>query len=174
MSIENTTPADLDFIFSLFDDSIVYQKKNGYISWEGYDKQALIRDVENKNQYKVIMNNTIAMAFSVCYSDKIIWREREKGDAVYLHRIVVNPQFKGQRLFGHVLTWTKEHARLKGLKFVRMDTWAVNSTIIDYYKTFGFTFLENFTTPDSAELPVHNRRLQIALLEIDLIPSSLP
>jgi GNAT superfamily N-acetyltransferase len=104
----------------------------------------------------------------VCYADKIIWREMEKGDAIYLHRIVVNPVFKGKRLFGEILKWAIEHARQKGLNFIRMDTWADNPHIIGYYKSFGFSVVENFTTPDSPELPLHNRKLALTLLQINI------
>lgn len=167
-TIQNTIPGDLDFIFSLFDHSVEYQKKNGYIVWEGYDKNALVNDIKNNNQYKVMMGSAIGMVFSVCYSDKIIWREMEKGEAIYLHRIVVNPAFKGKRLFGTLLAWVTEHAKQKGLSFVRMDTWAANPVIIEYYKSFGFSVIENFTTPDTPELPIHNRKLEITLLQFAL------
>jgi len=50
-----------------------------------------------------------------------------------------------------------------------MDTWAANPTIIDYYKSFGFAFIENYTTPNSEELPVHNRNLALTLLEYQLL-----
>jgi ribosomal protein S18 acetylase RimI-like enzyme len=167
-NIENTALSDLEFIYELFDHSIQYQESKGVSVWRGYDKSALVRDVENKNQYKIILDSQIAIVYSVCYADKIIWREREKGDSIYLHRIVVNPAFKGQKLFGLILDWTIQHAKQKGLRFVRMDTWANNPTIIDYYKSFGFTFMGNYTTPDSLELPSHNRNSTLALLELEL------
>lgn len=166
--IENTTTADLEFVYSLFDQSIEYQERNGYPVWRGYDKNALIRDAENKNQYKIIIDSQIAMVFSVCYADPIIWGEREDGDAIYLHRIVINPVFKGKKLFGEILRWAIDHAKENGRHFVRMDTWSSNPAIIDYYKTFGFTFLGNIVTPDTPELPVHNRKLGLALLEMKL------
>jgi hypothetical protein len=46
-----------------------------------------------------------------------------------------------------------------------MDTWANNPVIIQYYQSFGFEVVERFTTPDSVELPLHNRNLALALLE---------
>ena len=46
-----------------------------------------------------------------------------------------------------------------------MDTWAANPTIIQYYQSFGFSIVENFTTPNSEELPVHHRNLALTLLE---------
>ena len=166
--IENTTHRDLTFVYELFDQSIVYQEEKGYPVWKNYDRNALIKDVDNKRQYKINIDGLIAMVFSVCYSDKILWREMERGDSIYLHRIVVNPKFKGQRLFGVILEWAISHAKNKGIKFIRMDTWANDRNIIDYYKGFGFYFIEDFNTPDIPELPVHNRNIPLALLEYNL------
>jgi GNAT superfamily N-acetyltransferase len=161
----NTTPSDLPFIFDLFDQSILYQEKHCYPVWLNYDKGAIECDMLNKNQYKVLVDDVIGIVFSVAYSDKIIWRERDKIDAVYLHRIVVNPIFKGQKLFGAVMKWAIRHTQQKGLQYLRMDTWAVNTNIINYYQSFGFSIIENYTTPNSAALPEHNRNLALTLLE---------
>ncbi len=49
-----------------------------------------------------------------------------------------------------------------------MDTWAQNPNIIQYYLTFGFRIIENYTTPDTEDLPIHNRRLSLTLLEYDV------
>jgi ribosomal protein S18 acetylase RimI-like enzyme len=168
VEIVNTESRDLEQIFELFEHSINYQEKNGYPVWRNYDKNAIIKDIADKNQYKVVIDSKTAIAFSVRYSDKIIWRDLDKADSIYLHRIVVNPEFKGQKLFGRILDWVKEHSKQKGLSSIRMDTWAANPTIIDYYKSFGFTFVETYTTPDSEELPVHNRKLALTLLEYKL------
>jgi ribosomal protein S18 acetylase RimI-like enzyme len=166
--ILNTSSSDLPLIYDLFDRSVIYQEKNGHISWKNYDKTVLERDVNDGNQYKILIEDSIAMVFSVCYTDRVIWREMENNDALYLHRIVVNPDFKGQRLFGKLLDWAKEHAMSKQLRFVRMDTWAENESIIKYYQSFGFRFVEFYTTPDTQDLPVHNRKLALALLELEI------
>ena len=141
-NVINTEMSDLEDIFGFFEQSIYYQEKKGYTTWRNYDKNALVKDIENKNQYKVVLDSKIGIVFSVCYADKIIWRELDKGNSIYLHRIVVNPEFKGQKLFGKILDWAIVHAKQKGVNRVRMDTWATNSVIIDYYKSFGFTFVE--------------------------------
>ena len=168
VDVRNTEMSDLAQIFALFEDSINYQEKKGYPVWKHYDKHAIIRDIENKNQYKVVVDSKTGIIFSICYTDKVIWRELDKGDSVYLHRIVVNPELKGQKLFGKILDWVIEHSKQKGLSSIRMDTWAANPNIINYYKGFGFTIIENYTTPDTEELPVHNRNLALTLLEYRL------
>ena len=168
VEVINTEVSDLEQIFELFEYSINYQQKKGYPVWRNYDKNAIIRDIADRNQYKVVIDSKTAMIFSVCYTDKVIWRDLDKGDSIYLHRIVVNPEFKGQKLFGTILDWVITHSKQKRLSSIRMDTWAANPTIIDYYKSFGFAFIENYTTPESEELPVHNRNLALTLLEYKL------
>jgi len=161
----NTDVRDMRQIFELFDLSVQYQERKGYPIWRNYDKNTIAKDIKEKNQYKVVIGLSMVMIFSVRYSDKIIWRELDRGNSIYLHRIVVNPAFKGQRLFGAILDWAIEHSKQNRLETVRMDTWAENMTIINYYKSFGFTFVENYTTPDDEELPIHNRNLALTLLE---------
>ena len=166
--IENTLLTELDYVSNLYDDAIRFQQENGHPAWLGFDKNVIADDIKSSNHYKAIFNGEIAIVFSVCYSDKIIWRHMEKGDAVYLHRIVVNPTFRGQKLFATIVDWAIRHAKAKGFRFIRMDTWAVNTALADYYKTFGFYFVEYFTTPDSADLPSQNRNLKITLLELQV------
>jgi ribosomal protein S18 acetylase RimI-like enzyme len=168
-SIENTTEKDLDFIYQLFEEAILYQKAKGVVGWNVYDKNAIQNDIANQLQLKIIENDNILAIFSYCLSDPLIWREKEKGDAIYLHRIVVNPKFKGQNQFLKVLNWAKEYAQTHQLKFIRLDTWGNNAQIIEYYQSFGFRFVENYTTPDMQDLPLQHRNLYVALLEYYLI-----
>ena len=168
VEVRNTEMSDLPEIFALFERSINYQEEKGYPVWKNYDKNAIIKDIENKNQYKVVVDSKTGIVFSVCYTDNVIWRDLDKGESIYLHRIVVNPEFKGQKLFGKILDWAIAHSNQKGLRSIRMDTWAANPAIINYYKSFGFTFIEDYTTPDTEALPVHNRKLALTLLEYRL------
>src|SRR6478752_1211255 len=168
IEVKNTEMSDLKQVFELFEHSINYQERKGYPVWRNYDKRAIMKDIEDKNQYKILIEAKMAIVFSVRYSDKVIWRHYDQGGSIYLHRLVVNPDFKGQKLFGSVLEWVIGHSKQKGIHTIRMDTWAANPTIIEYYKSFGFTVIENYTTPDSEELPVHNRNLALTLLEYQL------
>ncbi len=168
IKIINTTNDDLDIVFWLFEEAMELQGKNGYKVWSDIDKTALIKDIENRLQYKILKGNDIVCIFSIQHRDPFIWRERNKDAAIYLHRIVVNPTFKGKKLFEKVLNWAKQFAKENNLKFIRMDTWAENEKIIDYYKSFGFEFIENYQTTDTPELPIQNRNLEVALLEIKL------
>jgi len=165
-SIINTETSDLNFIYYLFDEAILYQKKKGYPVWPDYDKDVLNNDIASKQQFKIILEDQIACIFSICYSDPIVWRERDNGDAIYLHRIVVNPAYKGQHLFGVILEWVIESIAGKDLQFVRMDTWDKNPDLTNYYKLYGFEIIEHFKTPDSEDLPIQQRNNEVVLMEL--------
>lgn len=159
---------DLPLIYNLFDEAIRFQKKNNYIGWKNYDKEFIKADINGGLLFKIEKGNDALGIFSVCYTDKLIWREREKGDAIYLHRIVLNRAFQGTRIFNTVLAWSLTYAQTHKRKFVRMDTWANNFKLINYYKGYGFRFIENYTTQDTADLPIQHRNLNVALLELDV------
>jgi GNAT superfamily N-acetyltransferase len=163
MKVVNTELQDLPEIFRWFDASVAYQQQRGYPDWANYDQDAVRKNIEEKNSFKVVNENDVGIVFSVSYNDPVIWREMDDGESIYLHRIVVNPDFKGKRLLGIIVDWALQQNK----KYIRMDTWADNPTIIEYYKSFGFEVVENYTTPDSEELPVHNRKLALTLLQLN-------
>ena len=169
VKIVNTAKSEVDKVLWLFEKAMDLQGKDGYKVWTSIDKISLEKDIENGLQYKIANDHEILCVFSIQHQDPFIWRDKDNGDAIYLHRIVVNPNFKGQRLFEKVLDWTIEFARGKELKFVRMDTWADNQKIISYYSSFGFQLVEYYKTGDEPGLPSQNRNLHVALLEKSLI-----
>jgi len=168
IKIVHTTNGDLNTVLDLFESTMKLQGKNGYKVWERIDEEGLKKDIEKGFQYKIVSEQDVLCIFSIQYNDPYIWRERDKNDAVYLHRIVVNPKFKGQKQFEKVLHWAKQFAKAHHLSYVRMDTWADNKKIIEYYESFGFKIIENYKTNNTSELPIQNRNLNVTLLELQL------
>jgi mannose-6-phosphate isomerase-like protein (cupin superfamily) len=157
---------DLPEIYRLFEEAISFQRQHNYTGWHSYNKDFIRAEVQQKALYKLVSNDGIVCIFSVCYSDPLIWRQMEAGDAMYLHRIVLNQQFKGLKVFEKILHWAISICQRQELKQVRLDTWADNEKIIAYYKSYGFSFVENYTTPGTTDLPEQHRNLKVALLAL--------
>jgi ribosomal protein S18 acetylase RimI-like enzyme len=168
MVTENASIEDLPVIYEMFEQAIAFQKKNNYIGWQDYDKAFIRSDVENQLLFKITNGEDVICIFCICFTDLLIWRDKEQGNAIYLHRIVLNQHFKGEKVFKKVLDWAIPFATEKKLKYIRMDTWADNAKIIAYYESYGFKFIENYTTPGTEALPVQHRNLNVALLEFEL------
>lgn len=168
MMITEAVITDMPLICRLFEEAIAFQQQKNYAGWKNYDRTFLEQEVANGLLFKIMNNEKIAGIFSICYADPLIWREKERGDAIYLHRIVANRNVNEGPVFAGILNWAKHFAVEKGLRFIRMDTWAENNKLIDYYRGYGFRFVEDYTTADTAELPLQHRNLKVALLELAL------
>jgi DNA-binding MarR family transcriptional regulator/ribosomal protein S18 acetylase RimI-like enzyme len=167
--IVNTTPEDLNLVYWLFEQAIVYQRQHGYPEWKGYEKKALIAEVEQQLQYKITLDHHVLAIFSVSFSDPATWGEWDSGNALFLHRVITHPQFKGQRVFEKVLHWALQKAREKGLDFIRIDTWTDNPSIIAFYRGYGFQVVAARVTPNSPELHAQNRNLRVTLMQLPVI-----
>lgn len=164
-TITNATADDLPVIYGLFEEAIRFQKENNFSGWNQYDKAFIKADIENGLLYKIVCNNDTACIFSICFRDALIWRERENGDALYLHRVVLNRKYAGEKMFKQVLEWALQLAKERSLHLLRMDTWADNNKLITYYQSFGFVCIGTYVTPGTVDLPVQHRNLHVALLE---------
>jgi ribosomal protein S18 acetylase RimI-like enzyme len=166
--VVNSTEEDRDKVIALYEKAMSQHENNGYQVWKNIDESVIVNDIRNGLQYKIVQNDNIVCIFSIQNRDALMWREKDEGNAVYLHRVVVNTDFKGQKLFAKVLNWTKQYALQNNLNFIRMDTWANNTKLINYYRLFGFEVKEYYTTPDETQIPVQYRNLDVVLLELDL------
>ena len=165
-SIVNTTLHDIDLIFSFFDAAITYQKRKGYNLWPQFERSLIETEIEEKRHYKIIENENVLGIFSVMYSDPVIWGERDKNDAVYLHRITVNPQFEGRKIMLPIRAWAIDHARQLEKKFVRMDTWGTNEQLRKYYIDCGFTYIGQQHLKEAPGLPAHYGGAELSLFEV--------
>jgi ribosomal protein S18 acetylase RimI-like enzyme len=166
--IVNTTDADKPLIYWLFDQAISYQQKNGFPAWKGYDKDALQAEIAHRLQYKIINGPNILGVFSISYTDPGTWGERDSGNALFLHRTITNPSFKGQKVFEKIRDWAIRFAKEQGLGYIRMDTWTDNPQLIAYYQSYGFRVVGERITSNAPDLPEQNRNLNVTLLEMSL------
>jgi ribosomal protein S18 acetylase RimI-like enzyme len=168
VQITRSEISDLDIIFQLFADAIQYQEQRGFELWPLFDRKMIEKEIIEGRHWKISIGSEIACVFSVLYSDSLIWKELDKNDAVYLHRIATSKDHKGKNLIVSVRDWAIEHARQSGKRFVRMDTWGNNVNMRDYYIRHGFTFLkQHHLDQEKGEIP-HYGGPVLSLLQIEV------
>jgi ribosomal protein S18 acetylase RimI-like enzyme len=104
----------------------------------------------------------------VAYNDPLLWGEKDKNDAIYLHRIATHPQYKGKQLIRNVIEWSHVHARSLNRKFIRMDTWADNDQLRDYYINAGFTLMGKQFIEKNQSLPMHYWGIYLNLFQMEV------
>lgn len=168
MIITHSTPADIPAIMLIYQQAIDYQIAKGYNIWPLFDISVINTEIEEQRRWHISVNNHIAAVFSVAYTDPIIWNGYKDLPAVYLHKIATHTSFKGNNFITHIVEWARIHAQQKNKQFIRMDTWADNERLTNYYITAGFNLLGKQRIPETTALSPHYWNIDVNLFEIAL------
>ena len=169
MVVKNVSSEDLDEIFRLYNIASNYQKsKKTVVVWPDFDLEMVTTEINERRQFKLLIDEDIACIWAITFSDEQIWQERNKDAAIYIHRIATNPEFRGHNFVGTIVEWAKGLAEKYKKQFIRLDTIGDYSRLINHYCNCGFSFLGMFDLPNVDELPPHYKQGPVCLFEIDL------
>ena len=169
MTIKNVTASDIEKIFALYKIASNYQReKKTVIVWPDFDREMVVNEIAENRQFKLIVNNEVVCIWAITFSDKQIWEGSNTDSAIYIHRIAVNPNFRGNNYIATIINWAKEYALKKEIQFIRLDTLGDNKNLITHYKNAGFNFLGLFNLKNTSNLPDHYKLAPVCLFEIDL------
>jgi ribosomal protein S18 acetylase RimI-like enzyme len=167
--IENCLMNDADNILSLYQSARDLQTSNGMVVWPIFEKSFIEKEINELRQWKLVIENIIVCNWSITFSDKEIWGEKDKDNSIYIHRIATDPAFRGNRYIHRIVKWAREYAKQKEKQFVRLDTLGNNIKLIEHYSSAGFQFLGIFELTDTSNLPGHyQKEPNCCLFEIDL------
>ena len=166
MTIRNALISDTDAIFEMYDFAVAFQKTKFHKHWQGFDRNLINTEIAEQRIFKIIEDEQLACIFSITFNDVLIWGEKDQNDAIYIHRIVSHPDFKGRFYVKKIINWAKNYCQERNLPFVRMDTWGDNEKLISYYTECGFDFLGLVTLTKSEGLPKHYEGACLSTFEI--------
>ena len=145
------------------------QAQRKMVVWPFFDNPFIEREIQEQRQWKILNDNLIACNWTITFKDKEIWGQKDKDDAIYIHRICTNPALHGNRYVDTIAEWAKNYATEADRQFVRLDTLGNNTKLIEHYKSAGFEFLGMFELTDTASLPDHyQKEPNCCLFEIDV------
>ncbi|TWI93932.1 acetyltransferase (GNAT) family protein [Mucilaginibacter frigoritolerans] len=169
MEIHYSTKEDIDEIFRLYRIATDFQKAKFIVHWPEFERSMIETEINEKRQWKIVIDNRIACIWAITFNDPQIWEQRNDDPAVYIHRIATNPEFRGQNLVQQITEWAKQYALTNKKKFIRMDTVGNNPGLIAYYIKNGFDFLGLYKLENTEGLPAHYHNATVSLFQIELI-----
>jgi len=165
IKIERSTLTDIPSIENLYASAVQFQKQKQAVPWGNIDNTQIAQEINQGRQYKLVVDEEIATVWVYNFSDPEIWQEKNKDNAIYIHRIATNPKFRGQHMVEHVFSFTENYAKEQGFSLMRLDTAGYNSGLIKLYTKNGFNFLGTTRIIDSTHLPSHYEDVDICLFE---------
>ncbi len=169
MQILNSTTTDIETIFTIYEGAIAYQKAHFHRHWIAFDSQKLEKEIAEKRHWKIMMDDgQIGGIFSITYNDADIWFEKDNDISIYVHRIAVNPVYRGVAFVPQIIEWAKDYVRNSGRKYIRIDTFSDNEKLIAYYMRCGFVYAGVESPRITADSPPHYIGITLGLYEIEV------
>jgi len=168
MEILKSSPEDIEIMREMWNEAIHFQKEGGNPVWPEFPEELIRKEIEDELNYKLTAGGKILFYFSIAFSDPLIWGEKEKGDALYLHRGVTAREFSGLGLTRVIFEWARIKARLINRKYIRIDTWGSNNSLINYYGKMGFKHIGFKSLGETHGLLAHYNNLRVAIFETEV------
>lgn len=166
MQIINCTKADIPLMLHFYDLAREHQKKKSNNHWNTFDPAVVKTEVDAHLQWKIMEGDEVACIFLAVYGDPYIWGELNQQPAIYIHRIVTHPRFRGNHYTSRIIEWASEHGKKLGKQFIRMDTWGDNPALVSYYQRCGFSLVDTITPDSRGNLPSYYNFISLALLQL--------
>lgn len=158
----------MPIITALYDEAIAFQRREGHPYWNALDPSVIEADIGAGSQYLLSVNGHTAGIFSFCPPspmDEDLWQGLQAHAARYINRIIVGRAWRGLSLLAPMLAWCERETLRLGLERLRLDTWAENRILSDYYSRYGFVHMGERTTSGGPELSPQYRGVRLAIME---------
>lgn len=168
MKIENSTVEDFEDIVNLYAQARALQTDLKMVVWPAFSEEMILQEIVEKRQFKGVVENKIVCVWAIAFSDPLIWREKNKEPAIYIHRIATNKNDRGHNYVKKIVDWAVKTSLKRNYKYIRLDTVGDNAGLIKHYTKCGFQFLGLFKLKKTKGLPAHYTHATVCLFEIEI------
>ncbi|MGX4584220.1 GNAT family N-acetyltransferase [Paenibacillus chitinolyticus] len=147
LEIRKAVPAETPLLQELYVEAARWRVSRGILLWDEktFTPEYFAGLMADCELFIAYSDEEAVGCFTLQWSDKLLWGERDRGDAGYLHRLVVTRKRSGLRLGIRLLEWAEDYTRRAGKTYFRLDCMSENSGLNAYYRNAGFDYLETVT-----------------------------
>jgi GNAT superfamily N-acetyltransferase len=143
MIISRAAEADLHDILQLRLEAANWLIGKGIQQWnpQSMTAQKVQDNYENAELFIAKCNGWPVGSYSIQWSDAMIWKGRDQGDAGYIHKLVTNRECKGSDIGRQLLASAELYIQQKGKRLSRLDCMADNIRLNQFYVDAGYAFV---------------------------------
>ena len=149
LTIERAGASELRHALALYREAVAWLASQGVDQWQGMAgfEGRIGADIESGVIWvirggKLASRQITAMIKLDSRADPEFWRlEDDPDDALYAHRMVVARADSGKGIGSAMLDWASRRAAGAGKRWLRLDAWANNTKLHDYYLREEFTMV---------------------------------
>ena len=144
LTIRRATTTDVDAVLGLVTDAARWLAERGSDQWQYTTERhrLAIERATGRGEVWVVSDDTGAIVATTTlngYADPEFWTpDDDPAGGLYVHRMAVARSASGQEIGSAMLDWAARQAVDAGKKWLRLDAWANNTALHDYYRNHGF------------------------------------
>jgi ribosomal protein S18 acetylase RimI-like enzyme len=147
-------PSDLEGVLSILEEARQWLLAKGIPEqWpRPHPPEAIAWRIECRETYLAYHHGQAIATFTLQGSDVQTWGDLP-GEAMYVHGLAVRRAFAGQQIGEQLLQLAAEICTAMGKPYLRLDCWAGNTTLSQYYERVGFERCGAREWPTSGDTP---------------------
>lgn len=161
MNIRLAIISDLDDIKKIAEACAIDMTNYSIFQWnEQYpSREVFKKDIESGSLYVLEINNKVVGCIVLTdFKDSVYkdvkWLTKDSKN-LYIHRLAVNPAFQKKGNGRKLMDFAESFAVENNFVSIRLDTFSLNHRNNKFYKSRGYTQLEDVFFPMQSEFPFH-------------------
>lgn len=150
MRIRTATHDDLPAVLELLNTTADWVHSKGLNQWpNGFDETKIGPLVDRTEVLMVHDGDVLAATIAASHwGDVDFWTDDELTEpATYVTKAAIDRSYAGRGLGDLLFRWVTDMAALRGDQWVRLDAWRTNTSLHDYYRRRGWTYLRTVNAP---------------------------
>lgn len=166
--IRQARPRDAEAIMGLLAEVTQWLADKGLDQWQGPTdrRETLVnRDIGVRAVWVVTHLGRVVATITVDHlADTDFWCSRDRvRSALYVHRMAVARSEAGIGLGAAMLNWAASRVACDGRTRLRLDAWATNDALHQYYTNLGFEMIRNTPVPGRGSGALFERAASVKL-----------
>jgi len=168
MEVKPATIEDIELLQDLFSQAISWQKQRGLPTFSIFTDSFFEQEISNGNVFLAWNQERLVGTISLYEEDKILWGNDQES-ALYIHRLASARDVTGRGVGAALIVWSRRQAEDRKKRWLRVDCWAENRELCEFYERQGFEKVRDKNTGANPAWPKHYQNIELRLFQMELI-----
>lgn len=154
---------EVDNAINIMKEVAAWGRSVGYRVWldEWLTRDELMtEDVEKENFCIGRVDGIDACTMILQWKDSDFWADAPLYEAGYLHKLCVRRAFAGKNIPKKVVEYAKEQCRVRGVKYLRLDTGWNETKMKEIYTGLGFEIVKKLEFPNGKAIALYELKVE--------------
>lgn len=157
------TTGDVDRAIRIMKEVAAWGRSLGYRVWldEWLSKEDLLTDgVEEENFCVGTVDGVDACTMILQWVDPEFWPDAPPNEAGYIHKLCVRRDYAGKQLSAKMVEYAKEQCRIRGAKYLRLDTGWDEEKMKEIYTGLGFEIVKKLEFKNGKAMALYELKIE--------------